>query len=301
MEWSRATSGGSLKIRFKTVGICTTVGGMIPLRDNIPSRTIPFVNYLLIAISALVFFAQLTEAQGDASLIEQYGMIPARVMEPDRRIEVIDEERVRTPVGVMARQVRRPAAGAAVPAIFTLLTCIFLHGGWMHFLGNMWFLFIFGDNVEDRFGHFGYLLFYLLCGVVASIAHLMSGPGSTVPTIGASGAIAAVMGAYFLLYPRAKVMTLIPIVFFFHVIVMPAPLFLGIWFLIQFFQGAFALSGPQAAGVAWWAHIGGFVAGLAAAAWLLARRKLRPRVETIRPGTERVQMYRLRRPGGPLQ
>jgi membrane associated rhomboid family serine protease len=267
---------------------------MIPIRDNIPSRTRPVVNYLLIAICALVFFNQLGEERGEPSMVERYGMIPARVMDPDRRIVVQGEELVRTPFGTRVREVRREAAPSGVPAVLTLLTCIFLHGGWMHFLGNVWFLYIFGDNVEDRFGHLGYLIFYLACGVAAGIAHLLSDPGSTIPTIGASGAIAGVMGAYFLLYPRANVLTLVPIIFFFYMLVLPAPLFLGIWFVMQLFFGASAAAGAQASGVAWWAHVGGFAVGLVVAAVL--RCRLRPRVETVRPRSEHPQAYRLGRP-----
>jgi membrane associated rhomboid family serine protease len=177
----------------------------------------------------------------------------------------------------------------------TLLTCIFLHGGWMHFLGNMWFLYIFGDNVEDRFGHLGFGLFYLLCGVGASAAHLLTNRGSAVPTIGASGAIAAVMGAYFVLYPRARVLTVVPIFYFLEMIVLPAPLFLGVWFVIQFFQGAFAISAAASTGVAWWAHVGGFVAGMVLAWQLRARNRLWPAVERELPRTERVSAYRIGR------
>src|SRR5262249_34301990 len=151
---------------------------------------------------------------------------------------------------------------APEPAIspwWTLLTCMFLHGGWLHIIGNMWFLYIFGDNVEDRLGHFGYALFYLGSGVFASLTHLLTNASSTVPTLGASGAIAGVMGAYMVLYPHARVLTLIPIFYFIQILLLPAPLFLGIWFLIQAFQGTFAItSAKEGAGVAWWAHIGGF-------------------------------------------
>ena len=184
---------------------------------------------------------------------------------------VVHEER-RTRDGVrrvptVAYEVEnRPAAQSAVPPFLTPLTCIFLHGGWMHFLGNMWFLYIFGDNVEDRFGRWGYLLFYLASGVAASLSHLVTDPQSTVPTIGASGAIAGVMGAYLVSYPHARVLTLIPIFYIIRVEVLPAPIFLGIWFVIQLFQGVAAVTSVQTTGVAWWAHIGGFAVG-AAVAW----------------------------------
>lgn len=155
---------------------------MIPLRDNIPSRTTPVVNYTIIAVCALCFFVQMQEQPGQGSLVERLGMIPFRLTHPGEPFEMVtDVRRVMTPQGVQVVRDVRPAAPSAVPAAFTLLTCIFLHGGWMHFLGNMWFLYIFGDNVEDRFGHVGYLIFYLLAGVAASLSHLLSDPGSTIP------------------------------------------------------------------------------------------------------------------------
>lgn len=272
---------------------------MIPIRDNIPSRTTPIINYAIIALCTLVFIVQLREKPDEPSLVERYGMIPARVLNPARTVEIPQRKLVRTPFGYQIDVVRRPAAESAVPPWMTLLTCIILHGGWMHFLGNMWFLFIFGDNVEDRFGHLGYVLFYVACGLAASGAHLASAPGSPMPTIGASGAIAGVMGAYMFLYPKAMVLTLIPIFFFLHMVVLPAPIFLGIWFVIQFFQGAFAITATQSTGVAWWAHIGGFIAGLAVA-WLLGRSHvLRPGVQIRRPHTDHVTHYRLRRHGHP--
>jgi hypothetical protein len=160
----------------------------------------------------------------------------------------------------------------------------------------MWFLHIFGDNVEDRLGHFGYLAFYLGCGVAASAAHLMLNASSTMPTIGASGAIAGVMGAYLYLYPRANVVALVPIFFFLQVLVVPAPLFLVVWFALQFFEGTFAITSQSTGGVAWWAHIGGFAAGFVVA-WLLGlAHQLRPPVEAVRPNTQRPTLYRDRRP-----
>lgn len=269
---------------------------MIPLRDNIPPRTFPIVNYLTIALCAVAFFAQLADQKdGSDPLVERLGMIPARVLHPDRPI--VQQEKKIVPVGYLfeERTVERELAAPSFNPWFTLLTCIFLHGGWLHFLGNMWFLHIFGDNVEDRFGHVGYLVFYLASGIVASATHLASAPASTVPTIGASGAIAGVMGAYFLLYPHAKVVSLLPIFAFIQIVVIPAPIFLGIWFLLQFLQGASSFGGDQTTGVAWWAHIGGFAAGFGAA-WLLRQTDyLRPPVETRLPYTDRTQLYRYRR------
>jgi len=282
---------------------------MIPLRDNIPSRTVPIVNYSLIGACALAFFVQLAEPSDQATLAERLGMIPARVLHPDQPIEIPDfEVRVRevpvdTPYGVqMALErvrvpVMRPAAPSPIPPILTMLTCIFLHGGWMHILGNMWFLHIFGDNVEDRFGHWGYLGFYLACGVAASAMQLVSAPDSPVPTIGASGAIAGVMGAYLVSYPHARVLAVIPIFYFLQMVVLPAWIFLGIWFVIQFFQGVATVTEVQTTGVAWWAHIGGFAAG-AAVAWLLGKgHVLRARNDQRRMMTDRFMQPRFgRRP-----
>ena len=230
---------------------------MIPLRDNIQTRRFPLVNYVLIGITSLVFLLQLMDQhQSNMNLVERFGMIPARVLDGDQAITV-----KRLEVGPGGYHVvYRQAASSPLPVWLTLLTCIFLHGGWMHFIGNMWFLFIFGDNIEDRLGRLGYLAFYLITGVAASATHLWTNSSSSVPTIGASGAIAGVMGAYFLLYPKARVLTLIPFGFL-HVIMLPAYLFLGFWFLIQFFQGAMTISSTESGGVAWWAHIGGFAAG----------------------------------------
>jgi len=135
-----------------------------------------------------------------------------------------------------------------------------MHGGFFHILGNMWFLYIFGDNVEDRLGHFRYLAFYLLCGLASGISHLVLNWTSQIPTIGASGAIAGVMGAYFILYPKAKVLTLVPIFFFIQFVEIPAFLFLGFWILFQFLSAA--TSSAQAGGIAWWAHVGGFIFGI---------------------------------------
>lgn len=241
---------------------------MIPIRDNIPTRSFPFVNYTLIALCSLVFLFQL-QAGSESTIVEQYGMIPARVMEPSREIEIVQQVLVRTPYGIEQQTISATAEPSAVPPWLTLLTCIFLHGGWMHIIGNLWILHIFGDNVEDRLGHFAYGCFYLFCGVMASFAHLAFGPDSTIPTIGASGAIAGVMGAYFLFYPNAKVLSIVPIFFFIQMMVLPAPLFLGVWFALQLYQGAVSGIG-EGGGVAWWAHVGGFVVG-AAIAWFMKK------------------------------
>jgi membrane associated rhomboid family serine protease len=280
---------------------------MIPLRDNIPSRQLPVVNIAMIGICAVVFLAQLMEPADNATLVERFGMIPVRVLHPSQPVQIPyaqeatgEMERRRLPTGVevdvpVVRTLTRPAAPSPVPAWATLLTCIFLHGGWMHFVGNMWFLWIFGDNVEDRFGHVGYLVFYLAAGVAASLSHLISASGSPIPTIGASGAIAGVMGAYLISYPHSRVQALLPIGVMMQILVLPAPIFLGIWLLMQLLQGVSSITAVETTGVAWWAHIGGFAAG-AAVAWLLDKAHvLRPKNTTIRPGTDHMTHYRLGR------
>jgi membrane associated rhomboid family serine protease len=155
---------------------------------------------------------------------------------------------------------------------------MFLHGGWAHLIGNMVYLWIFGDNVEDRLGHGRYLAFYLLAGVAAGLAHAYLNPGSAIPTVGASGAISGVLGGYLMLFPHARVLTLVPVLFFFDVVELPALLYLGFWFVMQVVSGALASALAEAAGgVAWWAHVGGFVVGMALGP-LLRRRRRYPRV-----------------------
>lgn len=262
---------------------------MIPLRDNIPSRTTPWVTYLIVGVTLLVFLAQLRQPPNQPSLAEQYGMVPARLRHPDAELTIPDIRQIQTPFGVRLERVERPLAPAAVTPLATMFTCIFLHGSWMHFLGNMWFLFIFGDNVEDRFGHVTYLLFYVACGIAASAAHFLWNVDSTIPTIGASGAVAGVMGAYFVLYPRAMVLSVIPLFILFPVVVLPATIFLGIWFLMQFFQGAFSVA--AASNVAWWAHVGGFLAGAFVARVMGNTHHLQPPPGGPRPGTDHVTVY----------
>jgi len=262
---------------------------MLPLQDNIPSRTVPVVNWLMIGMCAVVFLLQTGEPPDGPGLIERYGMIPARIVNPAQPVEItVDVEAIPTRDGIDYREIRRLAAPSAVAPVLTMLTCIFLHGGWLHFLGNMWFLHIFGDNVEDRFGHVGYLIFYLVCGVMASLMHFLSDPGSTAPTIGASGAIAGVMGAYFVSYPHAQVRTLVPIVIFLRIMILPAPLFLGIWFLLQLLAGT---ASAEASGVAWWAHIGGFIAGAGIVLLLSSVHLLRP-VNPLRRTIPTAYVYR---------
>lgn len=244
---------------------------MIPIRDSITSLHNPYVNYLMIAICTVVFLAQVGSEDGGQRIIEQFGMIPLRLTDPTAEAVMPITEQIVTPAGIMVREQLRVLAPSAVDPWLTLVTCMFLHGGWMHFLGNMWFLYVFGDNVEDRFGHFGYLLLYLGTGVAAALSHWLTGMNSPIPTVGASGAIAGVMGAYALLYPHARVLSVLPIFIFLQTFVIPAPIFLGIWFAMQVLSGFASDAGST--GVAWWAHIGGFVAG-AALALLVSRTSL---------------------------
>jgi membrane associated rhomboid family serine protease len=236
---------------------------MFPLRDNIRSDTFPIVNYTIIGVCTVVFLLQVASSPRDAELIQRYGLIPSRITAPEKPVLVKEYQLY----GRRAIEVTREAAPAAVPPLLTLLTCIFLHGGWLHFLGNMWFLHIFGDNVEDRLGHFGFLIFYLACGVLASLVHLASNPNSTIPTIGASGAIAGVMGAYFVFYPGATVMTMVTSLFITRFLVLPAWFFLGLWIVFQLVNAQVESTTMQSGGVAWWAHIGGFFSGVV---WALA-------------------------------
>lgn len=167
------------------------------------------------------------------------------------------------------------AVGLTVEQLVKLTTTMFLHGGWLHVLSNMLYLWIFGDNVEDRMGHFKYLLFYLICGYIASLAHIIVDPLSKSPLIGASGAIAGILGAYLILYPRAKVLTLVFIIFFIQIIPIPAVIFLGIWFFLQLMSGTSGLSAQAVQGVAFWAHIGGFIAGVVLVKFFAGRKEVR--------------------------
>jgi membrane associated rhomboid family serine protease len=285
---------------------------MFPIHDNIPARTTPVANWLLIGVTSLVFLAQQREPetsidiqsrsdledaqvaveQAPPTIIEKYAMIPARITRPSEPIEIpIAVANVRTVDGGKKElPLTRIAKPPAVPPLLTLLTCVFLHGGWMHFLGNMWFLYIFGDNVEDRFGHVGYVIFYLCGGVIASLVHFITEPGSTVPTVGASGAIAAVMGAYFVWYPHALVKAIVPLFVVATIMEIPAIIFLGLWFVLQLFQG---VTIDAAQGVAWWAHIGGFAAGYLIAGMLGRTPVTREKNPQVRPGEEHMRIYRV--------
>ncbi len=210
---------------------------MIPLRDTIQSRNYPVVNVTIIVINVLVYLFQTAQGHNLTKFIFTYGLVPARYS-----VEGI------------------AAHFTLFEQVFSFFSFMFLHGGFWHLLGNMWSLYIFGDNVEDRLGSGRYLFFYLLCGFASGLTHLFTNTHSQVPTIGASGAIAGVMGGYFLLYPNSRILTFIPIFFIPYFIEIPAFVFLGLWFVFQFLSATAAPA--QGGGIAWWAHIGGFVFGI---------------------------------------
>jgi len=229
---------------------------MIPIRDDTPRFSTPYITYFIIALNTVVFLFEVSVgAQSHRALnglIYQFGVVPVHF--------------------------ERALAGAStlsLPALsLTILTSMFLHGGWLHIIGNMWFLWIFGDNIEDYVGHFPYLLFYLVSGFVAAVSQILLNVGSQVPIIGASGAIAGVMGAYFVLYPRARVLTLVPLIIFFTFWWLPAWIFLGVWFVFQFLSGTATsiADTSHSGGVAFWAHVGGFVTGIVLIKLLPERR-----------------------------
>jgi len=214
---------------------------MFPIRDDIPSRHAPVMTLLLIALNTAIFlFAAILPRDEVRQLFYLFGIVPARFAHP-----------------AWAARVGFPADD-----YWPFVTSMFLHGGWLHLIGNMWTLWIFGDNVEDRMGRFRFLVFYFACGIAAGATHFLTSPSSTVPTVGASGAIAGVMGAYFVLFPRARIVMLLPLFVFPYFFEIPAFLFLAYWFVAQILTGTLALAGAaDVGGVAWWAHGGGFLAG----------------------------------------
>jgi membrane associated rhomboid family serine protease len=210
---------------------------LIPLRDENPSASVPVVTRTLIAVNAAVFLYELLLGRGLGDFLYAWGFTPVKLTLAVRYGDL-----------------------PLLPAMAPLFTSMFLHGGWAHLIGNMWYLWLFGDNVEDAIGHAGFLAFYLGCGVAATLFQYLAAPVAAIPTVGASGAIAAVLGAYILRFPRARVLTLLPIFPFFQAVPLPAFLVLGLWFVFQFVLG---LGSPASGGgVAFWAHVGGFVVGL---------------------------------------
>src|SRR6056297_1665798 len=250
---------------------------MIPIRDNVPSRRYPIINTSLIGINVVMYLVQLSQGARMQEFIYTYALVPAKFTVPYIASHFT--------VGQI---------------LFSLVSFMFLHGSFLHILGNMWSLWIFGDNVEDQLGPFYYLLFYLLSGLVSGLFHFFINFHSTVPTIGASGAIAGVMGAYFILHPNSKILTLIPILIFPLFIEIPAFFFLGLWFFMQLFNAT--MGGGAMSGIAWWAHIGGFIFGVLALKLLGAfpetkfgdtlrrasmQKKKSPRLQLIQPSARR--------------
>jgi rhomboid family protein len=228
---------------------------MIPIGDSVPTRSWPVVTWALMGINVWVFLNEALLGPELEDFIQTWGFIPARYF-------------------LLAELDPSDWSGRFLP----LLTSMFLHGGWAHMVGNMLYLRIFGDNVEDRLGHLRYLAFYLLTGVGAGLAQAYLHPHSTIPAIGASGAISGVLGAFLVLFPYARVVTLVPLLLFFPVWEIPAALYLGFWFLMQLTNGTLTLAlAGETGGVAWWAHVGGFVVGMALVP-VLRRRQSYPRV-----------------------
>ena len=224
---------------------------MIPIRHTLPRRTAPAVTRSLVAVNVIVFLSQLLSGSMGETLVQVFGFMPARLIDPSAFHYSWWE------------------------AALTLLTSLFLHGGFVHLFGNMIYLWVFGDAVEDSFGHGGYLLFYLTCGAIGSAVHTIVFPHSTVPSIGASGSIAGILGAFLVLRPRTRIVTLFPLVVYWAMAEIRAALFLPVWFLMQFFNGFLSLASArgteQVGGVAWWAHVGGFLFGAVVAAFFRYR------------------------------
>jgi membrane associated rhomboid family serine protease len=220
---------------------------MIPLKDMTPRSSLPVMTLLLIAVNVIVFLHQISLSPAHAeAFVRLYGLVPAKLN-----------------LALAGRHY------SYADALIPLFTCMFLHGGWLHIIGNMWFLWIFGAKVEDRMGAFIYLIFYLVCGIASGATQLIFSWGSSIPSIGASGAISAVLGAYVVFFPSSRILTLVPLFIIWFTWQIPAIVFIGLWFLVQFISGIGSLNDPRAAslgGVAWWAHVGGFLMGM-----LLAR------------------------------
>ena len=223
---------------------------MLPIQDEIRAHRFPFVNYSLIALNIIVFILELMAGQILETALYEIALIPANV-----------------------------TAGFDLGDMKAIFTSMFLHAGLSHLLGNMLYLWIFGDNVEDRLGHFWYLVFYLAGGIMAAFAHVALNPNSVIPTVGASGAIAAVLGAYLILFPQVKVLTFVPIGFFLRLTLLPASLLLGFWFVLQLFNGLLTLGLADMGGTAFWAHIGGFVFGVLIG-WLCNKKRLGRKVSS---------------------
>ena len=217
---------------------------MIPIRDEIPTHKVPVITYALIALNVLVYLFQTMLGAQEQILVYEFALIPYQL-----------------------------STGISVADVTDIFTSMFMHAGLAHIGGNMLYLWIFGDNVEDCMGRGRFVMFYLIGGLVASLIHIFSNPYSQIPTVGASGAIAAVLGAYLVLYPKSRVLTLVPLGFYLRMTMLPTALVLGLWFVLQFIQGLMSLGGPDVGGVAFWAHIGGFVTGVVLAKIFAQPRK----------------------------
>jgi len=227
---------------------------MIPLRDDNPAQRAPIVTRVIIILNVLAFLYQLTLGDGFNEFIRDWGVVPGRLF------------------ASLTGETSLPVE------LSTLFTAMFLHGNWLHLIGSMWYLWIFGDNVEDRMGHGRFLVFYLLTGLIAGATHWFTSPDSTLPTVGASGAVAGVLGAYFFLFPRAQIIAVFPIFFWPLFFQVPAVLYLLFWFFSQVFAGTLSSLNPQeVGGVAVWAHVGGFLAGAILHRLFLLPRRLAPR------------------------
>lgn len=220
---------------------------MIPIRDEIKTRIVPVVNYALIAANVLMFLYMLSMGSGVETWVQRNALVPINI-----------------------------SSGLDLGDLKALLMSMFMHAGWMHLIGNMLYLWIFGDNIEESLGHVGYLVFYILGGAAAALAHILTAPGSQVPAVGASGAVAAALGAYLVLYPHSRVYTFIPLGFFSRLTLVPAIVVLGLWFVLQLFSGVASLGASDGGGVAFWAHIGGFVFGVLVGLLFKGRRQVAP-------------------------
>jgi len=238
---------------------------MFPIQDSVPSRSVPVVTRALILINVVVFFFELSlSRESIIQLFYLFGVVPARFTDPEGAASI----------------------GFPIGSYWSLLTHQFLHGGWLHIVANMWTLWIFGDNVEDRMGPLRFIIFYLVCGVLAALTQVLVTPDATIPSVGASGAIAGVLGAYLLFFPTARLIVLIPILFFPFFFELPAVIFLVFWFFIQLFSGTAMLASPQqVGGIAFWAHIGGFIAGMLLCIFFV-RRPVRRRLQPDEYGLE---------------
>lgn len=212
---------------------------MFPLKDRAPTKRFPFVNLLFICFNIAIFIYEIKMGPMLNDFVTKNAIIPYKIIHPNI-LNIIDIKKI----------------------IFPFIISMFLHGGWIHLIGNIWYLWIFGDNIEDRLGHFKYFLFYFFCGLIASLIHIIFNPNSQIPCIGASGAIAGVLGAYLIMLPKTKIVTIIPIFMFLKIVELPAFLILFLWFAIQFLNGTTTIVASNTSGIAHWAHIGGFLTGL---------------------------------------